>query len=66
MSLDESGKNCPIVMGSYGIGIERTMAAVVERFHDEAGISWPVSVAPLNDFLHNSVAPRRNHRQGKA
>jgi prolyl-tRNA synthetase len=45
--LDEAGKSRPIVMGSYGIGITRAMAAIVERFHDESGIVWPVSVAPF-------------------
>jgi prolyl-tRNA synthetase len=44
--LDESGRERPIVMGSYGIGIQRAMAAVVERCHDADGIVWPVSVAP--------------------
>jgi len=44
--LDDAGASRPIVMGSYGIGIERTMASVVERCHDEAGIIWPLSVAP--------------------
>jgi len=44
--LDESGKSVPIVMGSYGIGIDRTMAAIVEHSHDDAGIIWPVRVAP--------------------
>ena len=44
--LDENGKSRAIVMGSYGIGIQRGMAAVVERHHDEAGIVWPLSVAP--------------------
>jgi prolyl-tRNA synthetase len=43
---DESGKSHPIIMGSYGIGVERGMAAVVEAGHDEKGIIWPVSVAP--------------------
>jgi prolyl-tRNA synthetase len=43
---DESGNSHPIVMGSYGIGLERGMAAVVEANHDENGIVWPVSVAP--------------------
>jgi prolyl-tRNA synthetase len=43
---DEHGVKHPIVMGSYGIGLERTMAAVVEWSHDERGIVWPVSVAP--------------------
>jgi len=44
---DEGGKSRPIIMGSYGIGIERTMAAVVESSHDEAGMIWPISVAPF-------------------
>ncbi|NOX23593.1 MAG: proline--tRNA ligase [Actinobacteria bacterium] len=44
--LDENGKSRPIVMGSYGIGLERNLAAVVEVHHDEKGIVWPVSVAP--------------------
>ncbi|HVR79880.1 MAG TPA: His/Gly/Thr/Pro-type tRNA ligase C-terminal domain-containing protein, partial [Acidimicrobiia bacterium] len=43
---DEGGKSHPIIMGSYGIGVERAMAAVVEASHDEHGIIWPVSVAP--------------------
>jgi prolyl-tRNA synthetase len=45
--LDENGKSQAIVMGSYGIGIERTMAAVVERRNDESGIQWPLSIAPF-------------------
>jgi prolyl-tRNA synthetase len=45
--LDENGKSQTIVMGSYGIGIERTMAAVVERRNDESGIQWPLSIAPF-------------------
>jgi prolyl-tRNA synthetase len=44
--LDESGESRPVVMGCYGIGIQRAMAAVVERCHDENGIIWPISVAP--------------------
>jgi prolyl-tRNA synthetase len=44
--LDQQGDSRPIVMGSYGIGIQRTMAAVVERSHDDAGIVWPLSIAP--------------------
>ncbi len=44
--LDEEGRERPIVMGSYGIGVGRHLAAVVEVHHDEAGIVWPVSVAP--------------------
>jgi prolyl-tRNA synthetase len=45
--LDEEGQERPIVMGSYGIGVGRQMAAVVEAHHDDAGIVWPVSVAPF-------------------
>jgi prolyl-tRNA synthetase len=43
---DEKGESHPIIMGSYGIGLERGMAAVVETSHDEKGIIWPVSIAP--------------------
>lgn len=43
---DEQGASVPIVMGSYGIGLERSLAAVVEANHDENGICWPVNVAP--------------------
>ncbi|MGH8924814.1 MAG: proline--tRNA ligase [Acidimicrobiia bacterium] len=43
---DEDGQSLPIVMGSYGIGLERALAAVVEANHDERGIVWPTSVAP--------------------
>lgn len=44
--LDEEGKERPILMGSYGIGPGRIMAAVVEQHHDEQGIAWPSSLAP--------------------
>jgi prolyl-tRNA synthetase len=43
---DEAGESHPIVMGSYGIGVERSMAAVVETWNDERGIVWPVTLAP--------------------
>ena len=46
MVQNEQGDFNPIVMGSYGVGVERTMAAVVEFSHDERGIIWPVSLAP--------------------
>ncbi|MBW2295427.1 MAG: proline--tRNA ligase [Deltaproteobacteria bacterium] len=45
--LDQNGKARPIIMGSYGIGIERALAAVVEASHDENGIVWPVNIAPF-------------------
>ena len=43
---DENGREQPFYMGCYGIGISRTLAAIVEQHHDEHGIIWPVSVAP--------------------
>jgi prolyl-tRNA synthetase len=46
--LDEDGSVKPIVMGSYGIGPGRTIAAVVEQHHDEQGILWPESLAPYD------------------
>src|SRR5437764_4474823 len=46
--LDEDGREKPLVMGSYGIGLARTMAAVVEQSHDENGIVWPPSLAPYD------------------
>jgi prolyl-tRNA synthetase len=46
--LDEDGEEKPLVMGSYGIGPGRTMAAIVEQHHDDRGIAWPRSVAPYD------------------
>ena len=46
--LDEDGTEKPLVMGSYGIGPGRVMAAIVEQSHDEQGIVWPRSVAPYD------------------
>src|SRR5207302_866640 len=46
--LDEDGEEKPLVMGSYGIGPGRTMAAIVEQHHDEQGIQWPAAVAPYD------------------
>ena len=44
--LDESGREQPFVMGCYGIGISRILAAAIEQHHDDAGICWPVALAP--------------------
>jgi len=44
--LDESGKQQPAIMGSYGIGLTRTLQAVIEQCHDKDGIIWPLAVAP--------------------
>src|SRR5581483_9595053 len=48
---DEGGEQHPMVMGCYGIGISRIVAAVVEEHHDEHGIVWPPSVAPYDVHL---------------
>jgi prolyl-tRNA synthetase len=46
--LDEDGTERPLIMGSYGIGPARTMAAIVEQHHDDHGICWPASVTPYD------------------
>jgi prolyl-tRNA synthetase len=53
--LDESGTEHPLVMGSYGIGPARTMAAAIEQHHDENGIAWPETIAPYE--VHIVVLP---------
>ena len=49
--LDENGKSQTMVMGCYGIGVTRTLQAVIEQRHDESGILWPASVAPYSVAL---------------
>lgn len=49
--LNQNGKARSIVMGSYGIGIERLMQVIVEQHHDENGIIWPATVAPFDIYL---------------
>src|SRR5205814_207833 len=44
--LDESGKQQPVIMGSYGIGVTRTLQAIIEQCNDKDGIVWPMAVAP--------------------
>lgn len=48
---DENQQEKPIVMGCYGIGVTRTLSAVVEQHHDENGIIWPISVAPYHCII---------------
>jgi prolyl-tRNA synthetase len=43
---DEKGEQHPMVMGSYGIGVSRVLAAVAEEYHDENGLAWPAALAP--------------------
>ncbi len=48
---DENGKNSPVIMGCYGIGVSRLMGAIVEALADEKGIVWPEHVAPFKVHL---------------
>jgi len=49
--LDENGKSNVPTMGCYGIGLDRTLASIIEEHHDEQGIIWPVSVAPYHVII---------------
>jgi len=49
--LTADGTETPIVMGSYGIGVERVLVAAVELYNDEAGIAWPHSIAPFHAVI---------------
>ncbi|OGN95749.1 MAG: proline--tRNA ligase [Chloroflexi bacterium RBG_13_51_36] len=49
--LDSDGKSRPIVMGSYGIGLGRLLAAIAEQSHDDKGIIWPLPVAPYQVYF---------------
>ena len=65
MFLDEDGQEKPLVMGSYGIGPARTMAAIIEQHHDDKGIQWPASVAPYD--VHVVIIPgMEEHAQSVA
>lgn len=73
--LDENGDEKVMVMGSYGIGVGRTMAAIIEQNSDENGLIWPVSVAPYHavivvvnqtDELHKNVSQKLYEQMKKA
>lgn len=64
---NEQGENIPMIMGCYGIGVSRTIAAIIEQHHDEEGIVWPTGIAPysiqlvavsMQDETQRSVAER--------
>lgn len=59
--LDENGKEQYFVMGSYGIGVTRTVAAIIEQSHDESGIVWPLNVAPYEVII--TVINTKNEEQ---
>ena len=58
--LDRDGKTHPMVMGCYGIGITRTVAASIEQNHDKDGIIWPVAIAPYEVV----IVPANNKDKG--
>ena len=49
--IDQSGVSHPIIMGCYGIGLDRLLAAAIEQNHDAQGIIWPMSIAPYHVYL---------------
>ena len=58
--LDENGASKPVVMGCYGIGVGRLLAAIVEYSHDDKGIIWPMAVAPFHVHLCALNAEKAN------
>ncbi|TET68454.1 MAG: proline--tRNA ligase, partial [Dehalococcoidia bacterium] len=49
--IDEKGTSHPIIMGCYGIGLGRLLAAAIEHYHDDKGIVWPLTIAPYHVYL---------------
>ncbi|MDR2740483.1 MAG: proline--tRNA ligase [Treponema sp.] len=49
--LDENGKSHTPIMGSYGIGLDRTLASAIEEYHDDQGIIWPITIAPFHVII---------------
>lgn len=60
--LDDRGKANTMIMGCYGIGVSRTLASIVEQYHDENGIKWPFSVAPYQVHLL-SLNPKKQEQK---
>jgi prolyl-tRNA synthetase len=61
--LDAHGKEVPLVMGSYGIGIERIIAAAIEAHHDADGIAWPRAIAPFDVVVSTVKASDEAQRE---
>ncbi|WP_027408721.1 proline--tRNA ligase [Anoxybacteroides tepidamans] len=60
--LDENGRTQPMIMGCYGIGVSRLLAAIAEQFGDENGLVWPASVAPFHVHLI-SINPKNDEQR---
>ncbi len=63
--LDEQGKARPMIMGCYGIGVSRTLSAVIEQHHDDNGIIWPKAIAPYDVHII-SVNPKQEVQRNLA
>lgn len=63
--LDNQGKAQPLIMGCYGIGISRTLSAIVEQNNDENGIIWPKSVTPFDLHLI-TINPKKEEQKAVA
>jgi prolyl-tRNA synthetase len=59
------GQRVPLIMGCYGIGVERAMAAIVEGHHDDKGIVWPLAVAPFQVAVVVAQSDPRGDRRGR-
>lgn len=62
--LNQNGKTQPVWMGSYGIGVSRTLACIAEFHHDEQGLAWPMSVAPAQ--VHVVIAGKGDELSAEA
>ncbi|AJD91034.1 prolyl-tRNA synthetase [Jeotgalibacillus malaysiensis] len=61
--LDENGRSNPMIMGCYGIGVSRTLAAMAEQFNDENGLIWPTNIAPYD--IHLIAVNMKDEAQSK-
>ncbi|MCB1318994.1 MAG: proline--tRNA ligase, partial [Leptospiraceae bacterium] len=64
--LDENGKAIIPTMGCYGVGVNRTLATVIEQWHDDAGIKWPISAAPFEVCLIDIARQPEEKAQAEA
>jgi prolyl-tRNA synthetase len=60
--LNDQGKSNTMIMGCYGIGVSRTLAAIVEQFNDDRGITWPINVAPFHVHVISINAKKEEQR----
>ncbi len=59
--LDQNGRPNAMIMGCYGIGVSRTLAAAIEQYHDENGIIWPRAIAPFEVVIVPINAKKTKH-----